>query len=96
MARKVNTGHRAWRKIVDSVRRRGGPCCICGQPIDYTLPPSSAQGFTTAHYRSVQHHPELALDPTNIKGPAHRSCNSGEGDATVHPLDSRGPTSTDW
>ena len=90
------TGHRQWRRIVDTVRSRRGPCCICGQPINYTLPPTHRQAFTTAHYVSVNANPGLALDPTNVKGPAHRACNSSEGDDIVHPNDSHGGASHNW
>lgn len=70
------------------------PCCECHTPIDWTLDHNDRMAPTTAHHRSVATHPELAEDPANIKGIAHRVCNSKAG--TGEGLGDRGTTSHDW
>lgn len=76
------------------VRRLGKPCCICGQPIDYTLPASHPMSFTLEHKVSQKMAPELAFDPANHDA-AHRSCNSKKGTTNgehLRPL----PRSREW
>ena len=66
---------------------RGCPhlCTYCGQPIDYELHHNHPAAFTVAHWKSVRDYPELAEDWTNIRGAAHRVCNSTAG-ADNEPL----------
>lgn len=74
IGRKVRM--RAWYR--DS--RAKAPCWLCGQPIDYTLKPSSSdQAWEPDHRLSRRAHPELALDLSNIF-PSHRSCNRSRQD----------------
>jgi 5-methylcytosine-specific restriction endonuclease McrA len=86
-------GHRA-RVARENQRRKRLPCCICGQPIDYTLPASHPMSFTLEH-RTAQHlAPELVWDRTN-HGSAHRRCNAQKGTTDgshLKPL----PRSRDW
>jgi hypothetical protein len=76
------------------LRARREPCCLCGQPIDYTLPRNDRWSFTVAHGYSVKTHPALARDPDNIRGAAHRACNSSAG-ISNEPL-GLGGLSADW
>ena len=75
-----------WRKIREMAwqrdRRNRAPCHICGQPIDYTLPPSSAPlAWSPDHVAPVSKAPHLELDLTNIAA-SHRHCNEARGDGT--------------
>lgn len=73
----------AWRRMrrrcFERDRAADAPCWICGQPIDYSLPPSSApSAYEPDHWRDVSRHPELALCPENVR-PSHMSCNRARG-----------------
>jgi len=77
----------AWRRVRrmawDRDRRARAVCHICKQPIDYSLPPSSApMAWEPDHILPFAYHPELELDLVNI-APSHRQCNRqrGAGDA---------------
>jgi len=75
-------------------RKRGAPCHLCHQPIDYSLKPSSTpDAYEPDHLRDVDTHPELALLPENV-APSHRRCNRARGKkAGVNELGNR---SRDW
>lgn len=70
---------RRFKRMAAELRARREPCCLCGQPIDYELQHNHAGAFTVAHWKSVRDHPQLAEDPDNIRGAAHRGCNSSAG-----------------
>ena len=54
-------------------------CHICGEPIDYTIPASSAPlSWEPDHLRPVKNAPELELDLNNI-APSHMRCNRQRG-----------------
>lgn len=56
-------------------RKRGAPCWICGQPIDYSVKRSSTDNaWEGDHYHPRSTHPLLVNEPSNIR-PAHRKCN---------------------
>ncbi len=61
------------------VRARLKPCCYCGQPIAYDGDPNAPRSFTVAHWVPVSVAPELAEVWSNIRGAAHRGCNSSAG-----------------
>lgn len=90
-------GGRRATDALDRVRAEGRrlrqPCCICRQPIDYSLPATHPQGCTVQHVRSRKHFPHLTWVASNWK-PAHRECNTsaGAGDRG----EQHGVTSTDW
>lgn len=90
---------RRFKAIAAQVKQAGRqnqtPCVECGQPIDYDLDPNHRDAYTTAHKLSVRDHPELAEDPSNIKGPAHRHCNAAAG-ASPGGLLELGPTTRAW
>ena len=57
-------------------------CHICGEPIDYFLPPSSGpDAYEPDHLIPVHMRPDLELDLSNI-APSHRRCNRQRGDGT--------------
>ena len=61
-------------------RKARAVCHICGQPIDYTIPPSSApEAWEPDHILPVSQYPDLELDLKNIKA-SHRQCNRARGD----------------
>ena len=70
------------RMAWDRDRKNKTPCHICGQPIDYTLRPSScAIAWEPDHLIPVSKAPELELDLKNI-APSHTACNRARGDGT--------------
>lgn len=75
-------------------RARDLPCCECSQAIDWDAPRNSADEATLAHALPVSTHPHLAEDPGNIKGIAHRGCNSSAG--TGEGMPALGQTSHQW
>lgn len=94
---------RPWRRLVAHVRARRGPCCRCGQPINYRLPYLNAgtgrpdpAAFSVDHYpHPLSTHPWLAEDPDNL-APAHLRCNQSAGTNTSTTEPSLGATSRDW
>lgn len=71
-----------WRTLrqqcFDRDRRVNARCWICGEPIDYAAEPGTRWAWEPDHRLTVDEHPELAYDPTNIM-PAHASCNRKRG-----------------
>lgn len=64
----------------DRDRRDRAPCHICGQAIDYTLPPSSApNAWEPDHVVPISQRPDLELDLLNIKA-SHTRCNRSRKD----------------
>ena len=98
MAARPGRDGRPWRTLASRFEREcreaGEACWICGQPIDYeadaTVHPDA---FQPDHYYPVSTHPELALDPANLRA-SHRSCNVARGDGPP-PL-GLGRTSRSW
>jgi 5-methylcytosine-specific restriction endonuclease McrA len=58
-------------------RAANTPCCICRQPIDYTLE-RTEDSCSVQHIRSRKHYPHLTWDPSNW-APAHLGCNKSAG-----------------
>ena len=79
-----------WRRD----KAANAPCWICKDPIDYTLKPSShPDAWEPDHYLDRKKHPELALDPNNIRA-SHCRCNrSRQAKAGLANL---GNQSRDW
>lgn len=63
-----------------TLRRQGGPCGICGEPIDYTLPHLDPLSFVVDHV-----HPLHLGGPDTLenKVAAHRACNRAKGAKTM-------------
>jgi hypothetical protein len=72
-------GTRRQKRLATDLRRRRHPCCICRQPIDYTLEWPDPRSFSVEHVRSWHDYPALREDPTNLDA-AHLSCNTSKGD----------------
>lgn len=83
----------ALNRIAANLRAARGPCFICGQPIDYTLPHDDPDAFTVEHIHPRSSHPHLVNDPGNCV-PAHARCNKARGDKAYAP--SLGSLSSDW
>ena len=64
----------------DRDRKARAVCHICGQPIDYSLPPSSGpEAWEPDHVIPVSKRPDLELDLNNILA-SHTRCNRSRGD----------------
>lgn len=95
--RRANgTRRTALRKRVAAL---GLPCALCGQPIDYSLPPGHPMSYELDEIVPVSKGGD-PLDPANVQ-PAHRLCNQRKGDGralsrskAVFP--SKQPTSREW
>ncbi|HAT1303620.1 MULTISPECIES: HNH endonuclease [Corynebacterium] len=66
------------RQYLTQCQAQNLPCWLCGQPIDYQAPAGTTNAFEPDHYHPRADHPELALDPDNLR-PAHASCNRSRG-----------------
>lgn len=91
-----------WRrtKLREWLRSQGGPCHICGGPIDYGLPPGDPMSFEVDEIVPVSRGGS-PFDRDNV-APAHRICNERRGNRSVaaaqaspKPRGSVVPT-TDW
>jgi len=76
-------GTPAWKRLriqcYERDRIRGAVCVHCGQPIDYSVKPSSTDDSYEADHRiPVDTHPEYALLPENVQ-PSHKRCNRSRG-----------------
>lgn len=96
MSVKRNDNHgrrtRTFERIKAQLRMQRGPCHICAQPIDYSLPPSDPQAFTVDHVLPRSTHPWAAEDPANCRS-AHAKCNKSRG---AGPVPDHGVTSEEW
>ena len=67
------------RQCWERDRKNHAVCGICGQPIDYSIPPSSTDAsWEPDHIRTFKDCPELELDPNNVRA-SHRKCNRNRG-----------------
>lgn len=89
-----NAGRRGkrWQRLKANVRMRRRPCCICGQPIDYTLMHPDPGSFSVEHIKSWHDYPHLREDPANLDS-AHLGCNGSKGKGEAPGL---GEVSEDW
>jgi 5-methylcytosine-specific restriction endonuclease McrA len=100
MGANAGRSGRRWNRLKAEVYARRGPCCRCGQTIDYDLPYlDETTGLPNGQSKSVDHfpyprstHPHLAEDPANL-APAHLDCNKSAGNRSATPL---GVTSREW
>lgn len=67
--------HRRFRRLRDIVKAQRRPCCICLQPIDYTLRYPDPQSFSVEHLKPQATHPHLAEQLANLDA-AHLRCNT--------------------
>lgn len=76
---------RRWQRLKAEVKARRGPCCRCGQAIDYGLANPDPRSFSVDHYpHPLSTHPHLAEDPANL-APAHLRCNVSAGNGAATP-----------
>lgn len=92
-AKNAGRSTRRFKTLAANLRAQRRGCCICGQPIDYTLDPKEPGSFTVEHLYPLSTHPHLAEDPANLDA-SHRGCNSQRGIHEIKP--SLGNTSKDW
>ena len=96
MAAAATRSSRRSRRLAANLRAQRRPCCICGEPIDYTLRYPHPRSFSVQHVRPFSTHPHLREDPTNLDA-AHLECNRGNPTGTPpftpKPL---GQLSRDW
>lgn len=83
----------ALQRVRSIGRRAKAPCCICEQPIDYSLAGTHPDGCTVQHVKSRKLFPQLTWAASN-HAPAHRSCNTSAGDGTRNR--ETGVTSQEW
>ena len=70
----------------DRDRKARAVCHICGEPINYSIPPSSApDAWEPDHLIPFAKRPDLELDLTNV-APSHCRCNRLRGDGTYNDL----------
>ena len=86
----VNRNSAMQNRMRQHVKRTGGNCHICGQPIDYDLPyyqPGSRRpnpdAYVADHVNPIDN--GGAHDTTNAK-PAHWRCNSTKRARTTAPI----------
>lgn len=72
-------GSRRQKRLAANLRAQRRPCCICRQPIDYSLQWPHPDSFSVEHILPWSTHPHLREDPSNLDA-AHYSCNSSKGD----------------
>lgn len=58
------------------------PCHLCGMKIDYNAAPNTRDAFEADHFYPRSTHPELTLDPANLRA-SHHSCNRARGNRPV-------------
>lgn len=73
--------------------RASAVCHLCGQGIDYTIPPGEGDAFEVDHFYPVSTHPHLYEDVGNFR-PSHKTCNANRGSKDVVPT--LGPPSENW
>lgn len=74
-ARKANGAK--WRALQRRVRARMDPCALCGEAIDYGLPPGDPMSFTIDHIVPISRGGGV-YDPENCQA-AHLRCNQAKG-----------------
>lgn len=91
-------GTTAWQRLriqcFERDKAAGARCVHCGQPIDYTVKPSSTvDSYEPDHRIAVAAHPEYALVPENVQ-PSHRRCNQARGNKAG--INNLGRRTRDW
>ena len=80
----------------DRDRKTRAKCHICGEDIDYFVPPSSTpDAYEPDHIIPVHLRPDLELDLNNIKA-SHRRCNRQRGDGQSNASNDVGRHSRLW
>ena len=92
MADQWSANAHARRRVTRQVRARNEPCCICSQPIDYTLHWPNPLSFSVQHLKSRKARPDLTFDVSNCMA-AHLNCNQSQG---TDPVITERVTSRRW
>ena len=92
MSKYAGRSGRRWTRLKAEQRAKRLPCCLCSQPIDYSLQSPDPGSFTVQHIKDWHTHPELREDPANLAS-AHLGCNSSAGKSGKAAL---GATSEAW
>ena len=71
-------------RITAELKARRGPCWICGQAIDYSLPYDDEMAFSLEHIMPRSTHPDLENDPGNCVA-SHSRCNKARGNKAYAP-----------
>lgn len=93
MGKSAGRSGSRWRRLKAEQRAKGLPCWLCGQPIDYTLPPEHKDSFSVDHEKTWSSHPELREDPANLRS-SHLHCNKQRGRSDPRP--GLGNLSEEW
>lgn len=83
-AMSTREGQRLKRAFREQCEAVDTPCWLCGQPIDWSAAPQTQDAFEPDHFHPQVTHPELALDPENLR-PSHMSCNRSRRDDVPAP-----------
>lgn len=78
MSDNWTTNSRERQRVTAHVKARQRPCCICGQPIDYTLRWPNPRSFSVQHLIARSIRPDLMFDVANCDA-AHLDCNQSHG-----------------
>ena len=65
------------------LRKIGGPCAICGEPIDYTLPWLDPRSFHADHIKPLAKGGADTFENTQA---SHRVCNARKAARTYAPI----------
>ena len=83
----------AYRNLRARVFREEDICCICGKPVDKSLPGAHPMGPTLEHTTPWSRGGTNTRDNVHL---AHRSCNIRKGNGTNARVTPPIPTSRDW
>lgn len=67
-----------FKRLAKNLRMQGGPCWLCGQPIDYRAGSDSNESFSVDHAVPWSKDETLREDPGNLRA-AHLGCNRKRG-----------------
>lgn len=96
LAMSENAGRRGkrWQRLKANLRMERRPCCLCGQPIDYSLAWPDPGSFSVEHLRPWSLDPAGREDPANL-GASHLGCNSSRQTKEIGEV-TLGDTSESW
>lgn len=69
---------RRFKMLTKTLRAKGLPCWLCGQPIDYNAKAGEPKSFSADHKEPLSKRPDLAEVYSNLR-PAHFECNDKKG-----------------
>lgn len=78
MADEWSSNSKERRRVTEHVRGRRRPCCICTEPIDYSLKFPNPRSFSVQHTVSRKARPDLTFD-VSVGDASHLECNQALG-----------------